>query len=41
VLYNGRQQTFITYVPEPADVALMLTAVASMAMFLIMRRRRA
>jgi hypothetical protein len=41
VLYNGRQQTFITYVPEPADVALLLTAVASMAMFLIMRRRRA
>jgi hypothetical protein len=41
VLYNGQQQTFVTYVPEPADMALIVTAVAAMAMLVMMRRRRA
>ncbi len=40
VLYNGRNQTFVTYVPEPADMALIVTAIGAMAMLVMMRRRR-
>jgi hypothetical protein len=40
VLYDGQHQTLLTYVPEPADVALMLTAVFGMVFVVIARRRR-
>lgn len=41
VLFNGQNQTFVTYVPEPADSALFATAIAGMVALLIVRRRRA
>jgi hypothetical protein len=40
VLFNNRNQTFVTYVPEPADMALIVTAIGAMAMLVMMRRRR-
>ncbi len=40
VLFDGQHQTLLTYVPEPADAALMLTAVLGMAFVAIGRRRR-
>lgn len=39
VLYNGENQTFLTYVPEPSETALLLIGIAGMA-FLVMKRRR-
>jgi hypothetical protein len=37
VLYNGRNQTFMTYIPEPSSVVLMM---AGMAGLLVVTRRR-
>jgi hypothetical protein len=41
VLYNGQNQTFVSYVPEPADIALLVTAMGGLALMLVARRRRA
>ena len=40
VLYNGDNQTFLTYVPEPSSVALLFTVMGGMALMMIARRRR-
>lgn len=40
VLYNGKNQTFLTYVPEPSSAALLLTVMGGMALMMIARRRR-
>jgi hypothetical protein len=39
VLYNGENQTFLTYVPEPSETALLLVGIAGVA-FMVMKRRR-
>lgn len=41
VLYNGENQTLLTYVAEPADSVLMLTVLFGMAFLVLARRRRA
>jgi hypothetical protein len=41
VLYNGQNQTFLTYVSEPADAALIVSALFGMAFTFLVRRRRA
>jgi hypothetical protein len=40
VLYNGQNQTLVTYVPEPSSAALVLTGIAAFMMLASMRRRR-
>lgn len=40
VLYNGQNQTFVTYVPEPSSAALVLTGIAAFMMIASKRRRR-
>lgn len=41
VLYNGRNQTFITYVSEPNGALLVFAALGGLGMVTMMRRRRA
>jgi hypothetical protein len=41
VLYNGQNQTLVTYVPEPSSAALVLTGVALLMLMASMRRRSA
>jgi len=41
VLWNGQDQTFLTYVPEPSSAALLLSGLGGMVMLVAMRRRRA
>lgn len=41
VLYNGENQTFLTYVPEPSSALLLFTVMGSLAFMVIARRRRA
>ena len=41
VLYNGRNQTFLTEVSEPSEVALLMTVIGGLMFLTIARRRRA